>query len=146
MTEVERQLSNAGYLPAINELIVSPDGKHLRGVVPLDVIDAMVLDARFASGVLYQLHKKDFKAGARLAEFRSFGGSLGDGSLQIVFDRSTGEVYADVDRHNPYQDVVGFIGHSGEVIGGFFRKVFGRSTHEKRQQAFRPPGDPQKEV
>jgi hypothetical protein len=123
MTEIERQLQQAGYLDAFTSLSVSEDGSHLMGRVPCDIVDALILDARFANGVFYQLHRDDFDPGADLTEFRSYNGTLGKGSLQLVIDRRTGACYADVDKFNPYQDVVRIIGHTfGEVIPNWFRR------------------------
>jgi hypothetical protein len=40
-------------------------------------------------------------------------------------DRYTGHFYADVDRFNPYQDVVNAFGHVfGEVLPHLFRRIF----------------------
>lgn len=126
MTEVEKQLERGGYLDQLYEYQVSPDGKFLKGKTRPDLSYQLALDPCFANGVLYGLHTDDFDPGSNLTEFRSHTGALGRGSLQIVFERKTGTIYADVDRFSPYSDVVGFLGHSGEVIGGFFKKLFRR--------------------
>jgi len=82
-----------------------------------DLLSQLRNDDRFAEGVFYGLHRD---VGHALVDFRSFRGVLGEGSLQLVIDKETGRFYADVDRWNPYADVVNFIGHTGEVIAGFF--------------------------
>jgi hypothetical protein len=92
------------------------------GIAPLGLATRLQQDARFANGVFYQLHRKDFGPDAALTEFRSYRNTLGKGSLQIVFDQKTGAVYADIDGHNPYEDVVSIIGHNVTVLKNWFRK------------------------
>jgi hypothetical protein len=78
-------------------------------------------DPNFANGWLYGFHRD---VGDNLADFRSFTGTFGDGSLQIVMDRYTGNFWIDVDRFNPYQDVVNFFGHAFvEVLPNLFKKL-----------------------
>lgn len=110
------QLKASGYLPDHTDVI----GAGIVGHLDTDTIAALDGDPRFASGVLYGLHRD---VGAHLQDFRAFSGTFGKGSLQIVVDHVTGRFYADVDNFNPYQDVVGFLGHAfGEVIPMWFRR------------------------
>jgi hypothetical protein len=45
--------------------------------------------------------------------------------MQLVIDQQTGHFHVDVDRFNPYQDVVNFFGHAfGEVLPNLFRRIF----------------------
>lgn len=112
------QLSAAGYIADF--LSYSENGETLLGTVKLDVIEKLKQDARFACGVFYGLHRD---VGHDLIDFRSFTGTLGKGSLQLVIDKKTGACYADIDGHNPYQDLVGTLGHLfGAVIPGFFKR------------------------
>lgn len=93
----------------------------IHGFVPTPSLPALLAqlrkDNRFAEGLFYGLHRD---VGQALTDFRSFRGVLGEGSLQIVIDKETGRFYADVDKWNPYADVVNFLGHTGEVVAGFF--------------------------
>ena len=118
--EVVLQLNEAGYLRDFVSYSES-EGDTLMGIVRLDVIDRLKADSRFANGVFYGLHRS---IGNDLIDFRSHTGELGVGSLQLVIDKKTGAAYADVDQWSPYADVVGFVGHSGEVVKHFFRRVF----------------------
>jgi hypothetical protein len=77
-------------------------------------------DRRFNEGMLHRLHAD---VGNNLTDFRSTRGAFGQGSLQIVVDLTTGTFYADVDLFNPYQDVVNWVGHAGEVVAGWFRRT-----------------------
>jgi hypothetical protein len=44
-------------------------------------------------------------------------GLFGPGSMQVVYDKTTGRGYFDVDRFNPYQyPPLGFFGHMGELL------------------------------
>ena len=118
--EVVHQLSAAGYLKDFVSYSQS-QGETLMGIVRLDVIDKLKADPRFANGVFYGLHRS---IGNDLIDFRSHTGELGTGSLQLVIDKKTGACYADIDHFSPYADVVGFVGHSGEVVRHFFRRIF----------------------
>lgn len=76
----------------------------------------------YASGILYGFHTD---VGRNLWDYRSFTGTFGSGSLQVVMDRTTGQFHIDVDQFNPYQDVVNFVGHAFvEVLPNLFRKIF----------------------
>jgi hypothetical protein len=66
----------------------------------------------FRRGFLHSRHKD---IGPKRLDFRSDRGSLGAGSLQVVFSRLTGVVFMDVDEYNPYEDIASFFGHAGEV-------------------------------
>jgi hypothetical protein len=66
------------------------------------------------------------------ADFRTItgvGGLFSDVSMQITLyngtDPTNNTAYADVDRFNPYQDGVGFLGHAfGEVLPYVLRELF----------------------
>ena len=66
----------------------------------------------FRRGFLHSRHKD---IGPERLDFRSDRGSLGAGSLQVVFSRLTGVVFIDMDEFNPYEDIASFFGHAGEV-------------------------------
>ncbi len=119
--EAQWQLAGSGLLGYATEW--SWTGHGYEGTFPLWVYDWLMSDtAEFANGVLYGFHTS---VGRDLHDFRSFTGTFGDGSLQIVMDRNTGAFYADVDRFNPYQDVVNVFGHVfGEVLPHLFRRIF----------------------
>lgn len=112
--EVVRQLRASGYWSDISGVI--SDAATVRGRLRLDAIERLRSDARFANGALHGLHQD---VGDHRIDFRSYNGEFGKGSLQIVVDKKTGRCYVDVDKHNPYQDLVRFIGHTGEVIHGW---------------------------
>lgn len=120
--EVLRQLRRSGYFPAgFNRYTLSADGTTLVGNVQVALVDLLKLDTHFAHGNFYGLHRD---VGAALIDFRSYNGALGKGSLQLVISRATGDCYADVDDHNPYQDVVRFVGHTGELVHHLVRRLF----------------------
>lgn len=104
--EASRQLYQAGYSPYVMSIEVVEN--HVTGRMDLGVIDQLTGDPRFANGVLYSLHRN---VGEDLRDFRSYRGSFGKGSLQIVLDVKTGAFYADVDQWNPYADLIGFVMH-----------------------------------
>lgn len=116
--EVFWQIADAGYAERL--LHFSVTGDHMAGIVDSTLIASLEHDERFANGLFYGLHTD---VGSNLVDFRSYNGVIGPGSLQIVIDRKTGAFYADVDRFNPYEDVVRFLGHTGEVLAGLFRRV-----------------------
>lgn len=78
-------------------------------------------DWRFKEGVLHGLHAE---LGGCRVDFRSHTGELGWGSMQICLSEETGMGMADVDHSGPYTDVVGFVGHAGEVIRGWWKRVW----------------------
>lgn len=125
-TDILAQLERAGLVPFIVDVDPSNgESSSISGRLRCDVVPVLDTDPRFASGVLYQLHKD---VGGHLTEFRSHTGALGWGSLQIVIDKRTGRFHADLDEFNPYQDLVNFGGHSfKEVIPYLFRKLFRRA-------------------
>ncbi len=118
MNEAHKQLEQAGCLPFLRDVLVSQ--YTVAAIAQLALVAKLRADVRFMSGIFFGLHRD---VGDDLMDFRSFRGVLGAGSLQIVLDKKTGRLYADVDRFSPYTDLVGFIGHTGEVVGHFFRKV-----------------------
>lgn len=84
------------------------------------VYDQLVADGSFAKGALYGFHINEVPGG-NLTDIRSYTGTFGDGSLQIVVSANSLNFYADVDRFNPYQDLVKFFGHTFlEVLPGLF--------------------------
>lgn len=126
-SEALRQITRAGLLDYLTITGVTQSSVH--GKLNLEAVPLLSGDKRFARGVLYGLHRD---VGTDLTDFRSFGGELGKGSLQIVVDTKTGDCYCDVDRFSPYGDVVGFLGHAfAEVVPHWLmrfrrRKVDGR--------------------
>jgi len=112
------QLSEAGYITDFKHY--AENGETLLGIVDLAMIERLKADPRFAHGVFYGLHRD---VGEDLIDFRSHTGVLGQGSLQLVIDKKTGQCYCDVDRHSPYSDAVGIVGHLfGEVLPGLFKR------------------------
>jgi hypothetical protein len=114
---VLEQLQQAGLLSRVTDVRLDPFS--VRFVASLPLLAMLDADARFAKGILYGLHRD---VGHHLIDYRSHTGVLGKGSLQVVVDTSTYESYADVDSFSPYTDLVGIVGHTGEVIKGWFRK------------------------
>jgi hypothetical protein len=115
--EAMRQLRRSGYAVFLQHVYC--DEACVRGTIKPELLG--VLERRLREdcdhgtcGGLHGLHKD---VGRNRFEWRSHRGTYGDGSLQIVIGRDTGRVYADIDRFSPYDDLVGFAGHSGEVIG-----------------------------
>ena len=118
---VDWQIWNSGYEDYI--LSMTWTGKGYEGRMSPGVFDWLKDDPNFANGVLYGMHRD---VGDNLRDFRSYSGTFGDGSLQIVMDQHSGRFWIDVDRFNPYQDVVNFFGHAFvEVLPNWFKKVFG---------------------
>ena len=66
----------------------------------------------FRRGPFHSRHKD---VGPKRLDYRSDRGSLGPGSMEIVFSRLTGIVFIDMDDFNPYEDVASFLGHAREV-------------------------------
>ncbi len=108
----------------VTDLEPCGDECGVTGHIREDVLPLLTADVRFATGDLYQLHRD---VGDHLTEFRSYRGALGSGSLQMVIDTRTGRFYADIDRFNPYADLVNILGHTfGEVLPHFFNHLFRR--------------------
>jgi YD repeat-containing protein len=117
---VDYQLTISGYSAYITEAHWTPEGYS--GKMDPSAYSNLINDGNFANGFLYGFHTD---VGRNLRDFRSYTGSFGDGSLQIVLSSSTGDFHIDVDRFNPYQDVVNFFGHSFvEVLPSLFKKIF----------------------
>lgn len=113
------QLQSAGYLRKVRGIEI--DGKNVSGYFPLHVIADLQTNPNFASGLLHGLHPE---VGNDRTDFRSYRGTFGPGSLQIVIDKKTGRFHADTDEWNPYEDVVSYLGHAfGEVVPNFFKKL-----------------------
>jgi len=114
------QLIKAGYSKHAKSIFV--EGKTVTGTFDLEIIPLLEADERFANGPLHGLHAD---VGEDRTDFRSYRGTLGEGSLQLVIDRKTGRFYADIDEWNPYADVVNWVGHAfGEVVPHFFAKFW----------------------
>jgi hypothetical protein len=125
-TPVIIQLTRAGLLPYLYPEMNS-QGVVRGWVVPLDVLPNCLAKLmgdteRFALGGLHHLHPE---VGEHRWDFRSYRGTFGPGSLQLVVDYQTGRFYADIDLWNPYQDVVNWIGHSAEVVGPRLKRLGG---------------------
>ena len=65
-------------------------------------------DNRFRSGWLSFLHR----VGPGAKDFRSKGGVLGSGSMQVAFSIQANIFNIDVDRYSPYDGVLSFMGHA----------------------------------
>ena len=108
----------SGTLPFVTGLVWHERGFY--GQVKDIKVFAAYLESRlhignegiFRRGILQRRHKD---IGAKRLDFRSDRGSLGPGSMQIVFSRLTGVVFIDMDEFNPYEDVASFFGHAREV-------------------------------
>ena len=118
---VRRQLEAAGLLSCC--ISCELESKSVRGVAHLTIFDALRAHASIQEGWFHGLHPD---VGEHRTDFRGHRNAFGHGSLQIVIDRVTGKYYADVDAFSPYEDVVNFVGHSSEVVGHFFGKLFRR--------------------
>jgi hypothetical protein len=113
-----KAIEDSGTLPFLTELTWHEQGFY--GTVKDVNAFAAYLESRlyignkgiFRRGVLHGRHKD---VGPKRLDFRSDRGSLGAGSLEVVFSRLTGVVFIDVDQFNPYEDVASFFGHAGEV-------------------------------
>lgn len=116
-TTVGQQLMLAGVLGYLYD--VELDGERIRAKADATIVKRLRNDARFLSGHLHGLHAD---VGPDRMDFRSIRGRFGKGSLQIVYDPTTTNFYADVDRASPYDDVVGFVWHAGEVLGGWWQR------------------------
>lgn len=116
--EVIEQVRRAGYLDYLSEIQLGDVSVLAR--TNLELINRLRADRRFAKGRLHRLHPE---VGERRVDFRAHTGELGEGSLQIVIGRDTSRVYCDVDRFSPYSDVAGFVGHAGEVINHWWKRI-----------------------
>lgn len=116
MNEAIDQLMQAGLLGHLWD--VSCEDGCVRAVADQDVLALLRADDRFKEGIFHGLHQD---VGQHRTDFRGHRKAFGRGSLQIVIDQRTGSFYADIDNHSPYEDVVGFVGHSVEVIRNWWR-------------------------
>ena len=113
-----RQLFATGYFAYVKTAYTSAGTVY--GEVDLALIPLLRNDARFKAGGLHHLHTD---VGDDRVEFRGLRRQFGEGSLQIVICREDGQFYCDVDAFSPYDDVVSFGGHSGEVLHHWGRKL-----------------------
>lgn len=120
---VFEQLERTGYLRYLT--LATVESSYVTGTANLAVLEHLSRDDRFAHGPLHGLHTD---VGPDRVDYRSFRGAFGKGSLQIVISKETGRCYCDVDKWNPYADVVGFVGHAfGEVVPHWVRRISGRA-------------------
>lgn len=122
VSEVLQQVKKTGYEGYFREMETGSTyfrARVLPHMLPV-LLNTLRRDDRFKEGILFGLHRD---VGNALTDFRSHTNQFGDGSLQFVIDQKTGACYGDCDRFSPYSDVVGFVGHSGEVLGGFWRNI-----------------------
>ena len=115
--EVLEQMACAGLMPYLRTLHVN--GQKVQGTAKLSLLQVLRQDIRFVEGPLHKLHR----VGDHPTEFRSHTGELCPGSLQIVVDKRTGVFEADIDKFSPYSDAVGAVGHAGEVVVPFLKKI-----------------------
>lgn len=116
---VVQQLAAAGLLGYLTRVDLTET--TVRAIAVPGLLTTLQQDRRFAAGGLHLLHGD---VGDNRRDFRSYRGTFGKGSLQIVLDATTGAFYADVDQWNPYADVVNYIGHGGEVVGNFTKRLW----------------------
>ena len=121
-----QQLHKADLLKYCHRILEA--NNTIIGTVDFNIINILRSDARFKEGVFYGYHRD---VGKDLIDFRSHRNCFGKGSLQIVIDYQTGNMYADIDKWSPYEDVVSFFGHTWEVIKG------GLGEHNEYQKSSR---------
>jgi hypothetical protein len=118
-SEVLTQVRQAGYQRHFTKIEVHE--LSLAGHVRPDTVECLRADTRFAKGGLHRLHPE---VEPPRIDFRAWSGAFGKGSLQIVISKRTGRCHCDVDRFNPYQDVVNIVGHAYEVIDGWWKRLW----------------------
>lgn len=116
-TELGRQLLVSGVAQYLSAVEIASEILH--GHASVALVPYLRAHTDFAEGPLHELHRD---VGPARHDFRSYRGSFGPGSLQIVYSPVTRQVYADIDQWNPYADVVGYVGHSVEVVRGWWRR------------------------
>lgn len=112
------QLTKARLINYISNIEYSAKGikGNVNAILFLSIIRK---DLRFQEGLLHGLHKD---IGPQRRDFRSFNGTFGKGSLQVVISKKNNRLHADIDSHSPYNDVVSFVIHSGVVIWNWIRR------------------------
>ncbi|MGB7217659.1 MAG: hypothetical protein WBD07_02525, partial [Vicinamibacterales bacterium] len=68
-------------------------------------------NATFTTGPLFGFHQEMLLPGTDTVSYRSYNGTFGSGSLQLVVNTSTRQAHIDVDGYNPNQDLVSLFGH-----------------------------------
>ena len=68
-------------------------------------------NATFTTGPLFGFHQEILVPGTETFSYRSYNGTYGVGSLQIVVNTTTRYAHIDVDNYNPNQDAVNLFGH-----------------------------------
>lgn len=71
----------------------------------------------FLSGSFYWMHANEVgcKNFGQCRDYRSPNGLIGPGSLQVVYNRETGQGFFDYDRVNPYQSWFHLAKHAEEI-------------------------------
>lgn len=117
--EVMSQVRRAGASPHLLNTNVREQSVYADVRDMASLMAALAQNGNMQQGALHRLHED---IGQKRTEFRGFKNAFGEGSLQIVLGLDTNRFYADVDKFSPYEDVVGIVGHSVEVIAHFFKK------------------------
>lgn len=122
-TPLLMQILLAGLWNYLQDCEVSADSRSVDGIARPLLCDVLARDDRFLSGPLSALHPE---IGSPRCDYRSLQGKFGPGSLQVVVNPETLRCHLDIDRYNPYHDLVRWIGHTGEVAGNWFRRMVRR--------------------
>jgi len=78
---------------------------------------ARITDRGWRAGGLYWFHSDKAKCNLMTdcKDYRSDNGVVGQGSLQIVYNRRTGDGFVDYDQFSPYQSWSNFMRHAEEI-------------------------------
>lgn len=114
---VLQQILAAGLYPFLQDCDISDDGASVDGIASALILDNLDNNAYFLRGPLSALHPE---IGTPRRDYRSLQGKYGPGSLQCVINPVTLKVHLDIDRYNPYHDLVRWVGHTGEVLKGWW--------------------------
>ncbi len=113
-TKVTNEITAAGYSSVLASCTWTPGGYEC-SMSPSDAsqfLTTVQQNSNEACGVLYGFHTDEAAGLGGMVDCRSFTGTYGDGSMQIVGSVNSGNFHIDVDQFNPYQDVVNFLGHA----------------------------------
>lgn len=126
LDEIIAQLSNAGIVGLSG---ISWDGGGFHAILTPQAIQFLQSmshyadpDAAFTTGATAGHHSDICGLPGGCVSYRSYNGTYGSGSLQLVVNSESGAAHIDVDHHNPNQDLFSFLGHLVlEVLPGFFQ-------------------------
>lgn len=121
--DVVAQIETCGARPFLDIVAVHPDRPLVWIQAKPELLPYLQAHKDFVCGPLSALHPR---VGTPRIDLRAYRRSFGPRALQFVINPDTGVGDVDLDRFNPYEDVVSILGHAGEVVSHRLGRLFRR--------------------